>query len=363
MTKGDVLIMAGGTGGHVFPGLALAAEMMKRGHSVQWLGTKSGIESRLVPAAGIPLHFIPVRGIRGKSLTTLLAAPANILKSVFEALSVIKRIKPKVVVGLGGFVSGPGGVAAKILGIPLVLHEQNAVAGTTNRLLAKIASKVLTAFPNNLKGAQCIGNPVREAIEQLPAPEERLLNRNHAVRVLVIGGSRGALAINKLMPQVFSDLDVGCELDIWHQAGEGKDAETIDAYLSLNEKEHVSAKVTAFIDDMSEALAWADFVICRAGALTVSELAAAGLGSVLIPFPYAIDDHQTENAKVLVAAGAALIQQEKETSVDKMKEVLMTILPNRNVILDMAQKARSVAMPAAAKVFADVCEGVARGEC
>lgn len=360
MTKGDVLIMAGGTGGHVFPGLALAAEMIKRGHQVQWLGTKNGIESRLVPAAGIPLHFIPVRGVRGKSLTTLLAAPANILKSIFEALSVIKRIKPSVVVGLGGFVSGPGGIAAKILGIPLVLHEQNAVAGTTNRLLARIATKVLTAFPNNLKGAQCIGNPVRESIEQLPSPEERLGNRNGCVRVLVVGGSRGALAINKLLPQVFRDIEIGCELEVWHQAGEGKDAETIEAYEYLNEKGNVAVKVTAFIDDMSEALAWADFVICRSGALTVSELAAAGLGSVLIPFPYAIDDHQTENANVLVAAGAAIVQQEKETSVDKMKDVLMAILPNRNVLVDMAVKARSVSMPSAAKVFADVCEGAAR---
>lgn len=360
MMKSDVLIMAGGTGGHVFPGLALAAEMMKRGHSVQWLGTKNGIESRLVPEAGIPLHFIPVRGIRGKSLTTLLSAPANIVKSVFEALSVLKKIKPRVVVGLGGFVSGPGGLAAKILGIPLVLHEQNAVAGTTNRLLAKIATTVLTAFPNNLKGAQCIGNPVRETIEQLPSPEVRLNQRSEEVRVLVVGGSRGALAINRLMPEVFGSLDINTHLDVWHQAGEGKDSETIGAYKSLEDNAKLNVKVTAFIDDMAEALAWADFVICRSGALTVSELAAAGLGAVLIPFPYAIDDHQTENAKYLVNAGAAVIQQEKDTSAEKMKEILNNILPNRNTLVEMAVKARSVAKPAAAKVFADVCEGVAR---
>lgn len=357
MKNNSVLIMAGGTGGHVFPGLALATELLARGVGVQWLGTATGIEARLVPEAGIPLHLIPVRGIRGKSVRAIFTAPWNIMISLRETLRVIRQIKPAVVVGLGGFVSGPGGVAAKLLGIPLVLHEQNAVAGTTNTLLARIATKVLTGFPLPLPKAICIGNPVREAIESLPEPQQRLHKRSDSVRLLIVGGSRGALAINELVPAAVALLPRQSGIEIWHQAGEHKEIETINRY----QQHDVVARVEPFIDDMSAALAWADFVVCRSGALTVAELAAAGLGALLIPFPYAIDDHQTANAQFLVQAEAAIIVQQRELTPEKLAAVFSSVLFDRAILLQMAIKARALAKPAAAKRFADYCEDIING--
>lgn len=352
-----VLIMAGGTGGHIFPGLALAEEMLARGYKVEWLGTKAGLESKLVPAANIALHFIPVKGIRGKGLKSLFMAPWNIVSSVVSALKVIKSLKPSVVVGLGGFVAGPGGFATKIVGLPLVIHEQNAIAGTTNKLLAKIASRVLTAFPSNLKGGICIGNPVRKDIEAIVEPKQRMTNRTGAIKVLVVGGSRGAQAINELVPEALGKVTADQSLEIWHQAGAGKDEATISAYEGVK----INARVEAFIDDMAEAFHWADIVICRAGALTVSELAAVGLGAILIPFPYAIDDHQTENAKYLENAGAAVIEQQSELTVAKLADLFSELFFDREKLLTMALNARSVAKPKAAETFADYCEEVVHG--
>lgn len=350
-----VLIMAGGTGGHIFPGLALAKEMQARGHKVSWLGTKAGMEANLVPNEGIDIHYIPVHGVRGKGMLTLLSAPWNILSSIISAAKVLSAFKPNVVVGLGGFVAGPGGVAAKLQRRPLVIHEQNAVAGTTNKLLAKIANKVFSAFPNQLKNAECIGNPVRHEIEAITSPEERLSNRHGDIHVLVLGGSRGALAINELVPETFAQLNKPGEVKIWHQAGKDKDAEARAKYEALG----VEARVDAFIDDMVEAFNWADIVICRSGALTVSELAAVGLGAVLIPFPYAIDDHQTANGMYLVNNGAAVLKQQNELDPHTLAELLKEFMFERVKLLDMALNARALAKPETVKRFADYCEEVA----
>ncbi|MFL0810587.1 MAG: undecaprenyldiphospho-muramoylpentapeptide beta-N-acetylglucosaminyltransferase [Agarilytica sp.] len=353
--KKRILIMAGGTGGHIFPGLALAKELIGRGHNVKWLGTKAGMESDLVPKHDIDIHFIPVRGVRGKGVKGLLKAPWNIIASVITAAREIRIIDPQVVVGLGGFVAGPGGFAAKLKNIPLVIHEQNAIPGTTNKLLSKIATRVLTAFPCNLPNSLCIGNPVRKEIESISAPEVRLSQRTGATNVLVVGGSRGALAVNELLPPAIKKIVNAGELNIWHQTGAGKDSAVIEQYEACS----VSARVEPFIDDMAEALAWADIVICRAGALTVSELAAAGLGSVLVPFPFAIDDHQTHNALYLSSLGAAILKQQKDLTPDILAEILEDFIFDRDVLIEMANKARVLAKPEAARIFADYCEEVA----
>lgn len=350
--------MAGGTGGHVFPGLALARELQQRGFTVEWLGTTAGIESRLVPEADIALHVIPVKGVRGKKLMQKLTAPLNILSSVNEAMKILKKLQPNVVVGLGGFVAGPGGLAAKLLGLPLVIHEQNAVAGTTNKILAKFANRVLTAFPISLKNSICIGNPVREEIESLESLPVRQQQRNDSkIHILVLGGSRGAQAINQLMPAAFAQLGESerLNLSIWHQTGEMKLDETLADY----EKYKVAGKVNAFIDDMAEAYAWADLVVCRAGALTVSEIAAVGVGALFIPFPYAIDDHQTANAKFLQEIGAAEIKQQSELNAGNLAELLKGYIQDSQRLIAMAEAARQFAKPKAAKVFANHCEELA----
>lgn len=353
-----VLIMAGGTGGHVFPGLALAKELQKRGVSVEWLGTQAGIESRLIPEANIPLHLIPVKGVRGKSGLQKLQAPLNVISSVLSALKVIKRLKPDVVVGLGGFVAGPGGLAAKLLGLPLVIHEQNAVAGTTNRILSKMANKVLTAFPNVLAGSECIGNPVRREIESLPKPIERKQYQEMSnINLLVLGGSRGAQAINEMLPKAIAKLEGGERLNVWHQSGEQKHEATLRAYSEAR----VDARVDAFIGDMAEAYAWADLIVCRSGALTVSEIAAAGVGAIFIPYPYAIDDHQTANAQFLVDLGAAEVRQQAELNENELANLIGSYLKQPTLLQNMAMAAREFAKPNAAETFADRCEELMNG--
>ncbi|MFL0804418.1 MAG: undecaprenyldiphospho-muramoylpentapeptide beta-N-acetylglucosaminyltransferase [Agarilytica sp.] len=350
-----VLIMAGGTGGHIFPGLALAKEMLSRGYRVVWLGTESGMESTLVPRENIEIRYIPVKGVRGKGVKSLLMAPWNIVSSILAAARIIRDVKPNVVVGLGGFVAGPGGVASKLKGKALVIHEQNAIAGSTNKLLSKIADRVLTAFPAVLKRGECIGNPVRQEIEDIVEPRVRIQERDSQVRLLVVGGSRGALAVNELVPAAMALIENPEQLDIWHQAGAGKDSAT----KALYDAEGIPARVDAFVDDMAEAFAWADVVVCRAGALTVSELAAVGLGAILIPFPYAIDDHQTANANYLASQGAAFLRQQSELTSEKLAELLKSFIFDRTKLVDMACKARALAKPCAVKVFADYCEEVA----
>ncbi|HEX7764934.1 MAG TPA: undecaprenyldiphospho-muramoylpentapeptide beta-N-acetylglucosaminyltransferase [Cellvibrio sp.] len=361
----QVLIMAGGTGGHVFPALAVADELRTRGAQINWLGTARGIETRLVPAANIPLHFISVEGVRGRGVSGLLKAPFLILYALLQSLRIIRRIKPDVVIGFGGFASGPGGLAAALTRTPLVIHEQNAVAGTTNRLLAKIANRVVAAFPNAFIGrseqeVNVVGNPVRQQIQQLGAATSRYQARadqQTPLRLLVLGGSLGAKAINELVPEAMSHLPVNLRPQVWHQTGKNH----AEATLALYMQHQVNAKVDAFIDDMAAAYAWADVVICRAGALTVSELMMAGVAAILIPLPSAIDDHQTFNAKNLTDAGAGIALIQKDLTAAKLAALLLTELADRDHLRSMAEKAQQLAKPDSARDVADICEEVARG--
>jgi UDP-N-acetylglucosamine--N-acetylmuramyl-(pentapeptide) pyrophosphoryl-undecaprenol N-acetylglucosamine transferase len=360
-----ILVMAGGTGGHVFPALAVAEELRARGHDIHWLGTARGIETRLIPAANIPLHLIKVEGVRGRGVTGLFKAPFLISYALGQALKLIRSVNPDVVVGFGGFASGPGGMAAKMLGKPLVIHEQNAVAGTTNRMLAKVATKVLAAFPNAFasplnESVQVVGNPVRNSIHNLATISVRYRERtekNAPMQLLVLGGSLGAKAINELIPEAIARLPLELRPQIWHQTGKNH----ADATTVLYKQHQVRAKVDAFIEDMAAAYAWADMVICRAGALTVSELMAAGVASVLIPLPSAIDDHQTYNAKHLSDVGAGISLVQKELTAAKLAALLSTELADRQHLISMAEKAQQLAKPFAAAQVAGICEEVARG--
>jgi UDP-N-acetylglucosamine--N-acetylmuramyl-(pentapeptide) pyrophosphoryl-undecaprenol N-acetylglucosamine transferase len=359
-----VMIMAGGTGGHVFPALAVADVLRKNGAHVEWLGTPRGIENSLVPAANIELHHVSAEGVRGKGILGLIKAPFLIVLAVLQAVSILRKVKPNVVIGFGGFASGPGGVAAKLLGKPLVIHEQNAIAGTTNRLLSKIANRVLAAFDGAFTVAkidsQIVGNPVREVIANLPVPLERYDERaakKEALHLLILGGSLGAKAINELVPQALAKLPAHERPIVRHQSGKNHVEATIAHYM----QHQVNAKVDAFVDDMAAAYAWADVVICRAGALTVSELAAAGVAALLIPLPTAIDDHQTHNAKILVNAGAGIAIAQQELTAEKLAALLIDQLHERANLKLMATNARSLALPQAAETVATICVEVARG--
>lgn len=355
-----VLVMAGGTGGHVFPALAVARELREQGAEVIWLGTARGIESRVVPEAGIPLFFLRVEGVRGRGVKGLLKAPFLIVGAIAEALRLIKKEQPDVVIGFGGFASGPGGIAARLAGKSLLIHEQNAVPGTTNRLLAPLARRVLSAFPVSLRNSVAVGNPVRSDIAALPAPAIRYLARNNdkqPLKLLVLGGSLGALAINELMPQVLALIDEAKRPEVWHQAGEKHWQATSQRYQETG----VTAKVDAFIGDMSEAYGWADLIICRAGALTVSEVMAAGVAAIFIPLPSAIDDHQTFNAKVLVEAGAARSFAQRALTAAQLAALLTNELSERELLLTMAEKARQLARPDAAAEVSACCLEVANG--
>lgn len=353
-----IMIMAGGTGGHVFPALAVARELHARGQQVSWLGTERGIEARLVPAAGFSLHFLSVQGVRGRGWAGLLKAPVLIFLAIMQAARVMRRQRPDVVMGFGGFASGPGGIAAKMLRIPLVIHEQNAVPGTTNRYLAPMANVVLTAFPTNLRNSKKVGNPVRSELIAMEAPAERFAGRDQQPkRVLVLGGSLGAKAINELMPKALAQLEAEYRPEVWHQTGNAHLETTLGAYKAAG----IDARVEPFIEDMATAYRWADWVLCRAGALTVSELMVVGLASVLIPFPYAIDDHQTHNAAVLVNAGAALAVSEKDLDAEKLAALMRVEFSDRAKLQRMAAAARRLAKPEAARVAAEHCIEVARG--
>jgi UDP-N-acetylglucosamine--N-acetylmuramyl-(pentapeptide) pyrophosphoryl-undecaprenol N-acetylglucosamine transferase len=352
-----VMIMAGGTGGHVFPALAVAKELLQRGCIVHWLGTQAGIEARIVPANSIPLHLLSISGLRGKKMTSLFLAPWKIFKAVLMAKKIFQEFQPNVVLGMGGYVSGPGGIAAWLMGIPLVVHEQNARAGTTNKWLAHFAKKVLSAFPDVLPNAQCIGNPVRQDIVNIPAPEIRLPLQRDNFRLLILGGSLGAQAINQLVPEALKLLASENPIDVRHQSGEKHWDDTRARYQQAG----VSGEVVAFIDDMASALAWADLVICRAGALTVSELSAAGVASLLIPFPFAIDDHQTANGEWLVKQGAAELRQQNALDAHQLAELIMNFSRDRNKILTMAQAARAASKPNSTRECADICLEVANG--
>lgn len=353
----NVLIMAGGTGGHVFPALACAREFKARGYAVHWLGTPRGIENELVPAAGLPLHLINVSGLRGKGKLALLKAPFQLLKALWQARKIVRELQPVCVLGMGGYVTGPGGLAARLAGVPLIIHEQNAVAGTANRSLAPIASRVCEAFPDTFGASskrRTTGNPVREELF-LETPRESL--RNRQPHLLVLGGSLGAEPLNKLLPEALGLLAAELRPQVFHQAGKQHAEVTTERY----QAQGVSAEVAPFIKDMARAYGWADLVVCRAGALTVSELAAAGLPALLLPLPHAIDDHQTRNAHYLADEGAAFLLPQATTGAADLAARLTEVLMHTDRLKTMAATARRLAKPDATCNVVDICLEVARG--
>ena len=350
-----IVMMAGGTGGHVFPALAAAKELMSRGHTVSWLGSPDSFETRHVPQHQIEIDTVNIKGLRGNGIMRLLGAPLLLTQSILQALAVLRKRKPALVVGMGGFASGPGGVAAKLLGIPLVIHEQNAIAGMTNRLLSRVAKAVCEAFPETFPKSgkrHTVGNPVRADILSLGDPLQRYSERKGPLQMLVIGGSLGAQALNETVPFALAKLPGEQRPKVGHQAGREKDVATREHYASAG----VEAWVVEFIDDMAEAYAWADLVVCRSGALTVSELAAAGVAALLVPYPHAVDDHQTANGNYLAKAGAAILIQQRDLDSDRLASELKAL--DREQATRMAVTARSLAKPDATVRFADICEEV-----
>lgn len=356
-----VLIMAGGTGGHVYPALAVARALHERGAEVSWLGTRNGLEARVVPEAGFTIDYLDIGGLRGKGALGWALAPMRVTRAVRQALTILGRVQPDSVLGMGGFVTGPGGIAARLKRRPLAIHEQNAVAGLTNRLLAPMAQQVLAAFPRSLANAEVTGNPIRAEISALPAPAIRFTGRGERLRLLVIGGSLGAAALNETVPQAVAALAPEARPDVLHQTGRDK----LDATLGHYAKAGVEADVRPYLDDMAAAYAWADLVVCRAGALTVSELAAAGVGSILVPFPYAVDDHQTRNATYLSDRGAAKLLPQSEMNAARLAALLEPLAVDaageRRRLLAMAEAARGLARPEATARVAEVCLQLAGG--
>ncbi len=359
-----VLVMAGGTGGHVFPALAVAQHLRARGVVVEWLGTQRGIESDVVPKAGITLHFLSIGGLRGKGITTLLLAPFKLALAITQALAIVARFSPDVVLGLGGFVTGPGGVAAWLLRRPLVVHEQNSIPGMTNRWLAKLAHTVLEAFPGSFgAGSRAIptGNPLRAEITAVDPPAQRFAGREGKMRLLVIGGSLGATALNAAVPAALALLPEADRPDVWHQTGKRH----IQDAQRLYKEAPAEGRVVEFIQDMAQAYAWADLVLCRAGALTISELAAVGVGAILVPYPFAVDRHQDANARYLSESGAALVVDQEQVTAKRLAEMLTDFIrgatPMRDRLLRMAEAARALAQPKATEIVAQHCLAAAGG--
>lgn len=353
----SVLIMAGGTGGHVYPALAVAEELRQRGYTVNWLGTHKGIEARVVPANNFPIHYVTSVGVRGKNFLDVLAAPFMMLKGLYEAMVVIRRVKPMVVLGMGGFVSVPGGLASCLLRKPLVIHEQNAVAGSANRLLSHVATRVLTGFRDVLAEGERVGNPVRKEIAQLPLkvlPFE--INTARPLNLLVLGGSLGAKAINDVLPAALKQFSVAQRPQVWHQTGKT----TYSATLALYQQEQLDIdgkhlRVCEFIDDMAAAYSWADLVLCRAGAITLAEVACAGLPAVLVPLPTAIDNHQHKNAEQLADEGAAVLLPQATMTTQTLFVLLASLLGDQPRLRAMVHETRTLAEPQAAQRVAEIC--------
>ncbi len=356
MTSGHFVIMAGGTGGHVFPALAVADKLREQGHSVSWLGTARGLEAELVPAAGYEIDFIGIAGLRGNGALGWLLAPWRVSRALWQSLAILRRRRPVAVLGMGGFAAGPGGLAAWLRRTPLVIHEQNAVAGLTNRLLSRLAGRVLAAFPQAFgKRAEPVGNPLRTAITELPPPELRLAGREGPLRLLVLGGSLGAAVFNEVLPQALASLPEGARPQVRQQTGK----RNIEAARSHYAEAGIAVELLPFIDEMAAAYGWADLVLCRAGALTVSELAAVGVASVLVPYPHAVDDHQRANAAALAEAGAAVLLPQAEMTPKGLAELLSDFCADaqagRSRLAEMANRARAQARPAAAAEVAAIC--------
>lgn len=347
MNLPHLMVMAGGTGGHVFPALAVANELRDNGVNVTWLGTRKGLEAKVVPANDIAIEWVSVEGLRGKSKLSLLLAPFKLMRAMWQSSVAIRKIQPDCILGMGGFVSGPGGLVARLMGKPLVVHEQNAVAGLTNRVLAKVANKVMTGFPNVKdlpESAQWLGNPVRSSIVASNT------NASDKVNVLIIGGSQGAHSFNLKLPNVFADLN-DMNVSLWHQSGRGRNESVAESYKDKN----VVAKVTEFIDDMAAAYAWADLLVCRAGAMTIAECCAAAKPALLVPYPFSAGDHQDFNAQVLVDVGAAQVFDNQDIDSTEFKKALAELLSDKNTLQEMGQRAYSLHKPNAVTDVANVC--------
>lgn len=345
-----LMVMAGGTGGHVYPAMAVADYLKAEGWNIVWLCTEGGMENRLIEGKGYRKAMIHMQGVRGKGLLGWLLLPLKLAKALSQSRDAIRQHQPDVVLGMGGFAAFPGGVMARLMGKPLVIHEQNSVAGLTNKVLAKLANRVLAAFPAAFgEKASLVGNPVRSDITQLPPPQERFASRSGALRLLVVGGSLGAQALNEFIPQALAKLPQEMRPLLVHQAG----LKHIEALKSYYEQVGVAAETVAFIDDMAAMYDWADFVICRSGALTVAEVSVVGIGALMVPFPFAVDDHQTTNAAYLAEAGAAILMQQKDLTVDRLAEILKNL--NRDACLQMANNARMLGKPDATANVAAIC--------
>ena len=346
-----VMILAGGTGGHIFPGLAVAKVLRARGIPVTWLGAVGQMETRLVPQHDVPIDTLDIAGLRGKGKLALLGAPWRLLRAIRQAGFILRDRHPRAVIAFGGYASGPGGLAARLHGLPLLVHEQNRAPGMTNRFLARVAQRVLTGFPGSFAAREeAVGNPVRAEIAAIAAPEQRFAGRSGPLRVLVVGGSQGARALNRGVPQAIAALDASHPVQVRHQSGEKMHAEAVDAYAQAG----VTADITPFIADMAEAFAWADVVVCRSGASTLAELCAVGVGSVLVPFPAAVDDHQTRNAEYLVERNAAVLLKQSDALVTGITSLLRELSENPARRMQMAQAARALAKVDAAERIADI---------
>ena len=353
-TQKTALVMAGGTGGHIFPGLAVAQALREQGWNVHWLGAPGSMEERLVPPQGFPLETIDFSGVRGKGLLTLALLPLRLLKAFAQAWAVVRRVRPDVVIGLGGYISFPGGMMATLAGKPLILHEQNSVAGMANKVLANVASRVFCAFPNALPGAQWVGNPLRQAFLQQPPPAERFAGRSGPLRILVVGGSLGAKALNDTVPQALALISPEQRPQVRHQSG----AKQMQALQASYAAAGVQAELTPFIDDTASAYAQADLVICRAGASTVTELAAVGAAAIYVPFPHAVDDHQTTNARFVVDAGGGWVVQQTALSPEKLAHMIQNM--QRSTLLETAQKAKMMQKTEATAAVVAACQELAR---
>lgn len=353
-TQKTALVMAGGTGGHIFPGLAVAQALREQGWKVHWLGAPGSMEERLVPSQGFPLETIDFSGVRGKGLLTLALLPLRLLKAFAQAWAVVRRVRPDVVIGLGGYISFPGGMMATLAGKPLILHEQNSVAGMANKVLANVASRVFCAFPNALPGAQWVGNPLRQAFLQQPPPAERFAGRSGPLRILVVGGSLGAKALNDTVPQALALIPPEQRPQVRHQSG----AKQMQALQASYAAAGVQAELTPFIDDTASAYAQADLVICRAGASTVTELAAVGAAAIYVPFPHAVDDHQTTNARFVVDAGGGWVVQQTALSPEKLAHMIQNM--QRSTLLETAQKAKMMQKTEATAAVVAACQELAR---
>ena len=358
-----IVLMAGGTGGHIFPALAVGNYLRERGWNLHWLGSENGMEVELVPNQKIPMTLLPVSGVRKKGVMALIKAPFKILSSVLLARRMIKKIKPDVVLGMGGFASGPGGLAAKLCGVPLVIHEQNAIAGLTNRQLNRLSLWTLQAYPGAFPQREKVvttGNPVRKDLLTVTEASKRINKEDGQINILIVGGSRGAAILNDCIPQTMNIINDGLNITIRHQTGKNNAQKVFDAY-QQGTNNRVTYQVTEFIDDMAEAYCWAELVICRAGALTVAEVAMAGCAAIFVPYPYAVDDHQTHNARYLADKEAAVIIPQHDLTAQRLAEQITTLANNKQHIINMAELARQLAKPQATEEVANYCIKAAIG--